>query len=217
MIKGDRVVLKKSIQGIKVGELGTIVEDVLGGSMIVRFEDVFIGVDRSIIEKAEMSDIKKVSIEKLVHPYYKIGSLYVVNSDFEDLNIGEIGFICGVDIHENEKNDEFRLDFGQKILTFNKKIVDYYMSYYDFDFESMLDKQQEEMKEPQKIYENLYIQEKIKNDEIKIEEGNYVFDNYSFYIAKDGKVSFKTTISCEQIENYIESLGKLKDFIKKNI
>jgi hypothetical protein len=217
MIKGDRVVLKKSIQGIKNGELGTIVEDTLGGNLVVRFEDVFIGIDRSSIEKAEMGDIKKLAIEKLVHPYYKIGSLYVVNSDFEDLNIGEIGFICGVNIGENEKNDEFRLDFGEKILTFNKKTIDYCMSHYDFEFESMLDKQQEEIQEPEKIYENLYIQEKIKNDEPKIEEGNYVFDNYSFYIAKDEKVSFKATISYEQIENYIESLKKLKDFIQKNI
>lgn len=216
MIKGDRVILQKSIQGINGGELGTIVEDTLGGSMIVRFEDMFVGVERSIVEKAEIGDIKKVAIEKLVHPYYKIGSLYVVNSDFDDLNVGEIGFICGVDIRENEKNDEFLLDFGEKILTFNKKLIDYHMSYYDFDFESMLDKKQEEFQVPEKIYEKLYIREKIKSDEIKIEEGNYVFNNYSFYIGKNGQISFKTTINCEQIENYIESLKQLSDFIKKN-
>jgi hypothetical protein len=132
--KGDRFLVQKNYQNLKYGDIVTFLDNLKGNTYMIRHEDNVIGVDKSLLRKATIDDLKNKDVQKIVNPNYLNGKMYVVTEQdtVDGIDVGDIGFIVGVDIKENENEDIFTLDFGMQILKFDKNFMDNYTKEYIF-------------------------------------------------------------------------------------
>jgi hypothetical protein len=135
MNKGDRAVLQKNHKEMRYGEVVTVLEALQGNKLMVRYIDEIMGIDVHLIRKASVDEVIGVENQLIVNPNYRNGQPHVLIEEnvVDELDIGDVGFIVGVEIKENENDDIFRLDFGNKVLKVDKKFMDNYTKPYRFD------------------------------------------------------------------------------------
>lgn len=223
VIVGDRIVLQKDVKGVKCGSVCTIAKEIDEKTLMVRFKERYIGVDKVDLRKAGMSEIKAVlTSDQIVDSRLWNGAVYMINAKVSMNTVGEgdIGFVMGVEVTENEEDDVFILDFGTEKLKLTKKFI--------YDNMSILTQMQDEfvefMKENQDdvvlheeelLKEDIYSENNNKNNQKEnVEITSVRIDGFHFDLHEKGRIKSNVDIKVEEVEKYINALNNLKDFLK---
>jgi hypothetical protein len=228
MVVGDRVVLQKDTKGFKSGSVGTLVE--FDKVAVIRVRGIYFGAEKNVIRKATKNEILEVPTVDVVHDRFWSGAVYIVankNIGIDDLQEGDKSFIAGVVVEENENDDIFCLDFGNKKLKLNKRFIEDNMNLIPTMSENYID--ETENKESEGIY-----MEKNKNnddnfetlidafekeedgDEMDVVIKSLSIGEYEFELD-ESEIMLPSSISKNNLENYILALKKLKKFLKNSL
>lgn len=213
---GDRVVLQKDVKEIKSGSVCTIIRELDEKTFLVRFGEQFIGTSKGIIRKAGISEIKSVLTEHVVSNQLWCGTIYRVDikTKMDTIKEGDIGFVMGVEVAENEEEDVFTVDFGIEKAKLTKKFI--------YDHMTLVEHVQDGFCEPET--KHIYIEENNNKNE-DVANDNYIdsdikitairINQFDFDLHEKDKIKINTVIHKKELDIYIDALNKLKSFLKQ--
>lgn len=218
---GDRVVVQKDYKIFKNHDVCTIVDKLDDDLFMVRYGEKYISLSKDILRKITNSELKNVNINDVVHSSFLNGNIYVVSNkdiNIEDIEEGDMCLILDVMIDENENNDIFLLDFGNKKLSLSKVFIENHMTIKNYNEEDEIDDC-----ENNEIFDNnIYMENKNEEHKDTMSDLDVIIKlvavgNYDFEINESKEIVLSHTINLNNIDKYIDSLKKLKSFLYKTL